>query len=115
MNVLYEENGQRPIRLSGKRLSKRVRSLGTDDPVKRTVRIPLSGLVINNQNEFVELCRSFTPAPADVLVPSAMDESMYDDLWQVARDHPGLLEGWNGETPPSIDRILDLVVLKKPA
>ncbi len=71
--------------------------------------------VINNQNEFVELCRSFTPAPADVLVPSAMDESMYDDLWQVARDHPGLLEGWNGETPPSIDRILDLVVLKKPA
>lgn len=71
--------------------------------------------VINNQSEFVELIRSFSPAPADILVPSAMDEQMYDDLWQVARNHPELLEDWNGETPPSIDRILDLVVLKKPA
>ena len=69
--------------------------------------------VINNAREFDSIIQEFSPSPVDVLKGPAIPEPMYDDLWQIAREHPDLVLESSESQRVSVDSMLDLAILKR--
>ncbi len=69
--------------------------------------------IINNAQEFDTIIREFSPAPADILKGPPIPEPMYDDLWQIAREHPDLVHESQESRRVSVDCMLDLAILKR--